>query len=284
MVHMAWAYLTEKRMPHNLWFYAITHAARMMNAIPGKFKDCLALPFMLVHGVDHNVCTWTPLFSLCYFHHKKDGDDTPSKHMAHTVDGMIVGHSPTSNTLMVYNPCNRQYYELDSYRIDSYRLSGSVYSILHYDGGLFRSLLCNNNPPFEEKYPPGTQIEGANPATYMLLAGMVMDIPFPLDSSGDATIPNYTVLFNNGSSASIPLEQMAGIILPPPVTLNDSDPTASLLPLFLRLKSKITSEHEGQYHKGFLGLREGVCHFVYKFHVNKRKEDWSIPLPNLPTT
>ncbi len=72
--------------------------------IPGKFKDCLASPFMLVHGVGHNVWTWTPLFSLYYFHHKKDGDDTPSKHVANTMDGLIVGRSPTSNALMVYNP------------------------------------------------------------------------------------------------------------------------------------------------------------------------------------
>ncbi len=139
MVHMAQAYLTEKQMPHNFWFYAITHEARMMNAIPGKFKDRLALPFMLVHEVSHDVCTWTPLFSLCYFHPKKDGDDTHSKHMVHTMDGVIVSRSPTSNALMVYNPCNWQYYKPDSYRIDWYRLPGSVYPTLHYDGGLFCS-------------------------------------------------------------------------------------------------------------------------------------------------
>ncbi len=42
MVHMAWAYLTEKQMPRAFWFYAITHAARMMNAIPGKHSGLLA--------------------------------------------------------------------------------------------------------------------------------------------------------------------------------------------------------------------------------------------------
>jgi hypothetical protein len=91
---MFWAYLTEKQMPCNFWFHAITHAARMMNTIPGKFKDPLALPFMLVHGIGHDVCTWTPLFSLCYFHHKKDGKDTRTNHMMHTMDGVIVGCSP----------------------------------------------------------------------------------------------------------------------------------------------------------------------------------------------
>jgi hypothetical protein len=67
----------------------------MMNTIWGKFKDRLALPFMLVHKIGHNIRTWTPLFSLCYFHHEKDGNDTHTKHMAHTLDGMMVGWSPT---------------------------------------------------------------------------------------------------------------------------------------------------------------------------------------------
>ncbi len=30
---MARAYITEKQMPRTFWFYAIVHAARMMNAI-----------------------------------------------------------------------------------------------------------------------------------------------------------------------------------------------------------------------------------------------------------
>jgi hypothetical protein len=33
-----------------------------------------------------------------------------------------------------------------------------------------------------------------------------------------------------------------------------------------------------------LGQRNGIYHFVFKFHINKRKEDWSIPLTNFPTT
>jgi hypothetical protein len=137
MVHMARAYLTEKQMPRSYWFFAITHAARMMNAIPGKVDGGLASPFLLVHGVGHDERTWIPLFSLCFFHHTKDGDLSRSKHQAQTMDGIIVGRSPTSNALLVYNPRTKQYYEPDSYRIDSYRLPGSVYSNIKYDGGLF---------------------------------------------------------------------------------------------------------------------------------------------------
>ncbi len=208
MVHMARAYLTEKQMPRAFWFYAIVHSARMMNVIPGKIHGCIASPFLLVHGVGHDEQTWIPLFSLCYFHHEKDGDIKRSKHQAHSMDGVIIGRSPTSNALLVYNPRNKQYYEPNSYRIDSYRLPGSVYRDLKYDGGLFCSLYRDDNPPIKELYPPGTRVERIDPTSHMLLAGTVMDIPFSDGCSPDdslASSPSYTVLFDNGTSASIPL-------------------------------------------------------------------------------
>ncbi len=287
MVHMGCAYLTEKQMPCTYWFYAITHAARMMNAIPGKHSGYLASPFLLVHGVGHNECTWIPLFSLCCFHHVQDGDQKHSKHQAHTMDGIVIGCSPTLNALLVYNPWNKHYYEPDSYRLDFYRLPTSVCPDVLYDGSLFCSLVCDNNPAMEEKYPPGNRVEHMDPATNMLLTGTVMDIPFSTtdsDSGGPSHNGSYSILFNNGTSASIPLSEMAGII-PPPPDVSPPHPSSmssdSLLPPFLRLNSRITYKHKGQYHKGFLGQRDGVYRFVFKSHVNKCKEDWGADLPNL---
>ncbi len=112
------------------------------------------------------------------------------------MDGIIVGRSPTSNALLVYNPRTKQYYEPDSYRIDSYPLPGLVYSNVKYDGGLFCSLLRDDNPSFEEKYPPGTRVERIDPSTNLLLAGTVTDIPFPTDVSDSTTNVSYTILFN----------------------------------------------------------------------------------------
>jgi hypothetical protein len=59
----------------------------------------------------------------------------------------------------------------------------------------------------------------------MLLAGTVMDIPYPLDPSGNASISNYTILFD-----IVPLKQMAGIIPSSPINVDDSDSAASLMP------------------------------------------------------
>ncbi len=101
------------------------------------------------------------------------------------MDNVIIGRSPTSNALLVDNPENCQFYKPEFYCIDSYRLPGLVYPDMKYDNGLFCLLLRNDNPSFEEKYLPETRIEHVDPATNMLLAGAVMDIPYQSSGSGD---------------------------------------------------------------------------------------------------
>jgi hypothetical protein len=106
----------------------------------------------------------------------------------------------------------------------------------------------------------------------MLLAGTVMDIPLstaPSDSS------SYQILFNNGTSASISLIDMPSLIPAPPVPTSapvdsSSEDSSSLLLPFLSVNSRITYEHEGAYHKGFLTRKPcGVYHFSFKTHVKK---------------
>jgi hypothetical protein len=153
-----------------------------------------------------------------------------------------------------------------------------------YDGSLFCYLLWDDNLLMEEKSPPGTWVERMDPFTNILVAGTMMDIPFSgnvLDSSNTAT---YTILFDNGKTSSVPQLEMASTIPSPPVRDTVATKTHVLLPPFLQLNLKITFEHEGQYHKGFLTMHDGVYCFMYKYHVNKRKEDWSVALPNLPQT
>ncbi len=174
-----------------------------------------------------------------YFHHEKDGDQSHSKHQAHTMDSAIIVRLPTSNTLLVYNPRNHQYYKPDSYCINSYRLPGLVYPDMKYDVGLFCLLLHDDNPSFEDIYPPGTRVECIDLATNMLLVSTVMDIPFLSSGFGDELTYNYMVLFNNVTTASIPISEMALIVLVPLVEVGALDSQDSLLPLFLQLNAKI---------------------------------------------
>jgi hypothetical protein len=58
---------------------------------------------------------------------------------------------------------------------------------------------------------------------------------------------------------------------------------SSLLPPFLSTNSRITYEHDGTYHKGFLSRKPcGMYRFSFKTHVKKKSEDWGINPPNLP--
>ena len=114
MINVSRAYLTKKQMPRRFWFYSIRHAAQMMNHIPAKFGEKLATPFLLVHGTRADCRSWLPLFSVGYFHHDKDGGVIRSHNQAHTMDGIIVCRSTTSNAALFYNPRNKQFYEPDS--------------------------------------------------------------------------------------------------------------------------------------------------------------------------
>jgi hypothetical protein len=67
----------------------------------------------------------------------------------------------------------------------------------------------------------------------MLLVGTVMDIPFPTAVSDSTFKISYTILFDNGTSASIPLSKMASLIPASPVDVATCDSQDSLLPPFL---------------------------------------------------
>jgi hypothetical protein len=229
MVHMSRAYLTEKQMPRTFWYFAVKHSARMMNMIPGKYCNKLASSFMLVHGKCPDTRTWLPLFFLCYFHHNKDSDASRSKHQAHTMDGIVVGHSSTSNAILVYNPQNQRYYEPDSYRFDPYCLPSSVYPNIIYDGGLFVSLHWDDSPQISKPYPPGTRVVDFDSTTNTTWSGMVIDIL--MDPS---TSPQYLIQFNYGTATSITASKMLSLIPKPDVNLSD---TSHLLPPFLRPNS-----------------------------------------------
>jgi len=103
-----------------------------------------------------------------------------------------------------------------------------------------------------------------------------MDIPFDPTSS-----PQHLIVFDDGTTRAVPSKDMPLLIQKPVYAKPDS--THILLPFF-QPGSKITFEHDGQLHKGFLGQSPGgEFRFSFKSHINKKSEDWGVPLPNLPS-
>jgi hypothetical protein len=94
------------------------------------------------------------------------------------MDGILIGRSPTSNAIRVYNPHNQKYYKPDSYRLNPYQLPSLVYPTIKYNGGLFVLLHQDDTAMISEPYPPGTRVEEVNPTSRLTRAGTVMDIPF----------------------------------------------------------------------------------------------------------
>ncbi len=107
----------------------------------------------------------------------------------------------------------------------------------------------------EEKYPPSTRVERIDPSTNILVVRTVMDIPISQTTMESLVEPSYTILYDNDTTSSVPLSEMASII-PSPLVMEE--PPAGGNPPFLQLNSKITNEHDEHYHKGFLGIRNGV--------------------------
>ena len=281
---MSRAFLTEKQIPRNFWYWAVVHAARMMNAIPGKYKGKLVSPFMLVHGKRPDPRTWTPIFSVCYFWCKKQGKTKHSTNQAQSLDGVVIGRCQHLNALLVYNPWSKERYEPDTYRIDPHRLPCSVYKDLVYNGSLFCSLLRDENPPMEEAYPPGTRVENIDKSTHIYKYGTVKDIPLAPASFGDkSSNVCYTIRFDDTTIMSVPLSDMADFVPKPPQGLATDEPAEdALLPPFLKESSKVTYDYEGQYVKGYIKKVNGVYRFSQKSHPDKKTENFGVNLPDLP--
>lgn len=88
---MARAFITEKQLGREYWFYAVKHAALMINQVPGHLGRKLTSPFEMVHGVKPDSSTWFELFSVGYFPHSSENGESKSKSQANSLDGIAVG-------------------------------------------------------------------------------------------------------------------------------------------------------------------------------------------------
>ena len=68
---MARVYITDKQVGREFWYYAISHAALMINQVPGRLGRKLTTPFELVHGAKPNSKIWFELFAIGYWKQSK---------------------------------------------------------------------------------------------------------------------------------------------------------------------------------------------------------------------
>ena len=152
-----------------------------------------------------------------------------------------------------------------------------VYPTIKYGGGLFVLLHRDKTPVISEPYPPSTRVLNTTLQSGWSLAGTVVDIPF------DPTLsPQYLIIFDYSTTRVVLSKDMPSLI---PRPAHASPDSSHILPPFLQPGSKITFEHNVQLHKGFLGQsQDSKFRFSFKWHINKKSEDWGVPLPHLPST
>ena len=105
-----------------------------------------------------------------------------------------------------------------------------------------------------------------------------MDIP--LSGAPEDGTQKYLVQFDDGTSTEVPLVDMPTIAQQPPASPVEDDGRRDL-PEWLFPNSKVTFEYQGEYHKGYVGVKDGVYRFSYKRHPNVRQEEWGVPIPDL---
>eukprot|EP00956_Cyclotella_meneghiniana_P031975 scaffold85846_cov40-Cyclotella_meneghiniana.AAC.3 len=117
-VRMARAYITEKQVSREFWFFAIRHALIMMNQIPGRLGRRLTTPHELVYGTKPDSSTWFELFSVGYFDHKTENSATKSNSEVQMLAGIAVGRDEKSNTIRFYNPLTKADYSPPAFKLD----------------------------------------------------------------------------------------------------------------------------------------------------------------------
>ncbi|KAL7539482.1 hypothetical protein ACHAXR_009373, partial [Thalassiosira sp. AJA248-18] len=149
----------DKQVGREFWFYAIAHAAHMLNQIPGRLGRKLTSPFELVHNTKPDARTWFQLFSVGYFPHQIDNDSTRSNTEDQSLAGIAIGRDESTNTITFYNPITKSYYRPPTFRLDEGCLPVTTFpASIRYDGGLTCGLMRNKTDPVAEPFPPGTRV------------------------------------------------------------------------------------------------------------------------------
>ena len=148
--------------------------------------------------------------------------------------------------------------------------------------------LRNQSDPVPEPFPPGTRVN-INHDNGIVRGTVRQNVPIPFaeiglpaDPSGvtSTTTHLYTIHLDTGATVEVTFEDLV-----PPTTSSPVEPTDNAfdgLPHFLSQDAKVTLDHNGAYHKGFLHYSpDAGFQFIVKRNLRSTKVDFVVPLPNL---
>ena len=100
LIQMAIELITEKQLGREFWYFAVRHAAMMLNQVPGQLVLKLTMPFELVHNAKPNSKTGFELFYIGSFNHDTYNAKSRSKLKAHTLEGIAVSRDDRSKSII----------------------------------------------------------------------------------------------------------------------------------------------------------------------------------------
>ena len=113
--------------------------------------------------------------------------------------------------------------------------------------------------------------------------GTIRNIPLPSDDSTTDDPTKYTIQLDNGTTVEADFHQLAD----PSKTSTTIDKVSYTnarilgLPHDLQPNSKVTFDHNGAFHKGYLiHSQEHGFSFEYCHHPQATYPEWAVPLPN----
>ena len=98
---MAIAYITEKQVGKEFWYFAVRHAEIILNQVQGRLGLKLTTSFELVLNAKPDFKTWFELLSIEYFNHRIGKNEIRTKLKAHTLCVIAVGRDDNSNYIFL---------------------------------------------------------------------------------------------------------------------------------------------------------------------------------------
>ena len=154
IVQMACDYITDKQVDHKFCFYTIHLASAILNQVPGSPGHKFITPFELVYNIKPYSC-----FSICYFDHTADGDESWSNTKSHTLDEFTLVQDKSSNTIIFYSPATQIYYHPPAFCLNKGRFPATKFpSSIKFDYGPTCNIFHKLTDPMSEPIPPGTLV------------------------------------------------------------------------------------------------------------------------------
>ena len=179
LIKMASAFIKEKQVGREFWYFAVRRAAIILDQVPGCLGLKLTTPFELVHNNKPYSKIWFQLFYIVYLNHDTDNAESWSKLQAHNLDDTAVSRDDRSNSTIFYNPITSSYYSPPAFQLDGSRLPITNFpNFLSFDGGLTCGLLRNKTDPIYEPFPSGIRVPIQHENN--LACGTIKNIPIPV--------------------------------------------------------------------------------------------------------